>query len=932
MIRIALKKHIIIFISCLLVLAGAGAYFFYQYWHQESMVEAWSLVPESATMVYETDQLLSVWEKTSASPLWENLSAIPDFDTIAMHMEELDSIHNFGFFEDKQVLIGIHVVARKAFDFSYFFKLKNSREYTALRKFLLDFSTRPDTRSESRNYNGFEIHELSSRKSGRRFSYILHENIFAGSFTPFLVEDIIRNIDTEFEQFSFRGANPGVMEMPSLADDEGNLYVNIRKIPLLLSVFTGKEVQENLQPLNHLGQAAFLDANLTDNQILLNGFSTIPDADKAINRTFLGTFQGQDPGEIGIKSYIPERTAALVHMTFSDPVAWQERLHDYQKSYADAILKKSVQYRNIIESSGIDLSSFFRWFRDEAGIAVLESVDLDEPDKILIIGVSDTARVRKACAGLNDGIRLEEKESPYQETFAGYKIAEVQFAEFPAALLGPAALGFDKCFYLFSGDYWIMSNSIRALKRMILDREAENTWNKFILFNRFLETTVDQANLSFIVNTTRAWQFLLRSLSPEWQQFVQQYAEQFRSFEHLAVQFSESESEFYTSIAVDYAGINPQVRNNRQFRTVQQVFYDNPVSTQPFVVRNHKNQGWEVLLQDDSSYFYLTSAGGEILWRDSLDGNIVGEVKQLDFYNNGDLQYLFATEKAVHILDRNGDYVEGYPLYMPEGVKIQYLSLIDYDNSKRYRFLVSDTTGKLWMFNKDRESLEGWTSKLLDTPLATPPEHIRVRNQDFILAVQQDGTINLLNRRGEFYEGFPVSLNSQVKSPVFVAQGSAASSSTITTITTQGEVVAFNLLGDVVRREQLYRPSSKARFALSVDALNKTYVIVRQDESKLGILDKKGTLLFEKSYISPAALSTGMLETQYYNFGAGNELFAITDKIQEFTYLFDAKGSLIKGRPIESKFGVGILFYESEGRYHVYRSYGNEYSIITFAG
>lgn len=926
-----MKKHIIIFIICLLVLLGAGAYFFYQHWHQESTVEVWSLVPESAAMVYETDQLLAVWEKVSASPLWENLSAIPDFDTIAMHMEELDSIHSLEFFADKQVLIGIHVVTRKAFDFSYFFKIENSREHTALRKFLDDFSSRPDIQSESRKYNGFEIYELSNRKSGRRFSYVLHKNIFAGSFTPFLVEDIVRNIDTEFEQFSFRSANSGVMEMPRLADDEGNLYINFHKIPLLLSVFTGKEVQKKLQPLNHLAHAVFLDANLTDNQILLNGFSTVPDADKAAKKTFLGTFQGQQPGGIGIKSYIPERTAALLHMTFSDPMAWQKKLHAYQKSYDDAILQKSVQYRSRLESSGIDVSFFFSLFRDEAGIAVLESVDLDEPHKILIIGVSDTARMRKTCVGLNENIRLEEGELPYQETFAGYNIGEVQFAEFPAALLGPVALGFNKCFYMFTGDYWIMSNSIRALKRMILDREAENTWNKSILFNRFLETTVDQANLSFIVNTTRAWQFLLRSLSPEWQQFAQQYAEQFRSFEHLAVQFSESDSEFYTSIAVNYAGVSPQVRNNRQFRTAQQVFYDNPVSTRPFVVRNHTSQEWEVVLQDDSNYFYLTSAAGEILWRDSLDGSIIGEVQQLDFYNNGNLQYFFATAKAIHILDRNGDYVEGYPLYMPEGVSIQYLSLIDYDNTKRYRFLVSDTTGKLWMFNKDRENLEGWNPKLLDAPLAMPPEHIRIRDQDFILAVQQDGTINLFNRRGELYDGFPVSLNSPVKSPVFIAQGSGASSSTMTTITTQGEVVAFNVLGNVVRREQLYRPSSKARFALSVDALNKTYVIVRQDESKLGILDKKGALLFEKSYMSPAALSMGMLEVQYYNFGAGNDLFAITDKVQEFTYLFDAKGNLIKGRPIESRFGVGILFYESEGQYHIYRSYGNEFSIISFA-
>lgn len=927
-----MKRSVLVFIIGLFVLASVGAYLFYQHWYKEDTVDTWAFVPESAVMVYETDRILPVWQDISASPLWKNLSAIPAYDSIGQYINQLDSLHDLqDFFAGRQVLIGVHVVARDAFDFSYFFKLSNSREYSALKKTLDQFSSKPYIRAETRTYNSFKINELINEKTGRRFSYIVHHNIFAGSFTPFLIEDIVRNIDTGFSEFSFSVANPQALQVPKLTDDEGNLYLNTRKIPLLLSVFTGKDVQQSLQPLAHLAQSMFLDANLSDNQILLNGFSMLPGTENNSEPTLFSTFRGQTPGNIGMVSYIPERTAVFTHMTFSDPVSWQKNLYNYQQSYSDAILKKSLQYRNRLqESEEIDLSNFFQWFKNEIGVLTLESVDIAEPDKLFIVGVNDTARIKRACEQINTVFKPQIGEPPYQEIFAGYQINEIQHTEFPAALIGPVALGFDKCFYLLTEDYWIMANSVRTLKRMILDREAENTWDKSILFNRFLENAVDQANLSYMVNTARAWPILLNSLSPQWKKYAQQYAEQFKSIERLAIQFSENENEFYTSIAMNYAAAEPNVRKNQQFQTVQQVFYDNAVTTKPFVVKNHKSQLWEVVLQDDSNYFYLTSAEGEILWKDSLSGKIVGDVQQIDFFNDGNLQYIFATDNAIHVIDRNGDDVEGYPLYMPEGVSIQYLSVIDYDNSKRYRFLVSDTSGKLWMFNKDRENLEGWNPRLLNTPLSSPPTHLRVRDRDFILAIQQDGTINLLNRKGELYDGFPISLNTSIQSSVFISQSSGLGSSTVTTVTTQGEMVAFNLLGNIVQREQLYRPSAETRFSLCIDALGKTFVVVRKDANRIGVLDRKGTVLFEKSYISPTALTSDMLEVQYYDFGAGNELFAITDKIQDFTYLFDNKGNLIKDRPIESKSGVGVLFYENEGLYRIYRSYANEFSIIAF--
>lgn len=684
-----------------------------------------------------------------------------------------------------------------------------------------------------------------------------------------------------------------------------------------------------VKPLAYLAHAAFLDVELTEQQLLFNGFSTLP-AEAPARATLLHTFRQQTPQDLTIASLVPEGTAMLWHMTFSDPESWQPAFFEYQQHYAQTLSLQHLANRQQIASEGFDFLQFFEALRREVGVLTMESVDVSQPDKLVIAGIGDTAQIAQALEQLHALNLAGNQGRAYAEDFGKYRIREIQLPEFPSTLFGPMASGFAQCFYVYTQGHWVMANSVRTLKRMLLDLEAANTWQRSVAWNRFLESTVDQANLSLIVNTSRAWPLLLSGLSPEWRQFAQQHAEALRRFERIAVQFSRNEEEFYTSIEADYTAQEIAV-TNQQFKTAQQIFLDYPAATKPFVVQNSRSQQWDILVQDDSNYLYLASSSGEVLWKDSLPGPLISNIQQIDFFKDGHLQYVFATEKAVHVIDRNGDAVEGYPLYMAEDIVLEHLAVIDYNNSKNYRFLVADQTGKLWMYNQDRENLEGWNPHVLPAPLATPPVHVRIRDRDFIVAAQRDGTLNLLNRKGQLYDGFPISLNTAINSPVFISQNTKLANSVMTTITAQGELVAFNFLGNTLQREQLYRPTANTRFSLCLDALQKTFLVVRKDADRLGILDREGNVVLEKAYISAAALTSDQLEVQYYDFGAGNRLFAVTDKIQEFTYLFNGKGELLKDRPLESAFGVGVLFFDSEGLYHIYRSYANECSVISFA-
>ena len=142
---------------------------------------------------------------------------------------------------------------------------------------------------------------------------------------------------------------------------------------------------------------------------------------------------------------------------------------------------------------------------------------------------------------------------------------------------------------------------------------------------------------------------------------------------------------------------------------------------QPFVVRSHVDKSLEVLVQDSLNQIHLVSSNGSVLWSMQMDGPLIGELFQVDYYKNGKLQYLFATEGKLHIIDRLGNYVPPFPV-TTQANDIEYLSLVDYDHSRNYRFLITDASGKIWMYDKQGTNLEGWMPKAFAIRCCRPPE------------------------------------------------------------------------------------------------------------------------------------------------------------------------------------------------------------------
>lgn len=239
--------------------------------------------------------------------------------------------------------------------------------------------------------------------------------------------------------------------------------------------------------------------------------------------------------------------------------------------------------------------------------------------------------------------------------------------------------------------------------------------------------------------------------------------------------------------------------------------------------------------------------------------------------------------------------------------------------------MVADPEGNVYMYNKEGENLEGWTPRTVTGKLSVVPGHFRVRGKDFIYAVQENGVVNILNRRGEMVDGFPLKLDDKVSSPLFIDIGADIKHTKLTALTASGKLVSFGLDGKIVNQEQLYKPSAYTVFQLIPESSKRNYIILRQDFRRVAILNRKGEVLFEKDY-----LSDEKMKTQYYYFGSEKQVVAITDTVQDFTYLYDMAGNLINEMPLESGDEVGLMYSESSNSFKVYSVYNQKLSLGAF--
>ena len=150
-----------------------------------------------------------------------------------------------------------------------------------------------------------------------------------------------------------------------------------------------------------------------------------------------------------------------------------------------------------------------------------------------------------------------------------------------------------------------------------------------------------------------------------------------------------------------------------------------------WAVTNHYTKLTECLTQDADDKLCLIGADGMLLWRRPVDGNVVGEVSQIDYYGNGKLQYLLTTDRYLYIIDRLGNDVGPFPVRLPSTAE-SGASHAQYSDGSPMRIFVGCESGPV-LFGPDGQRVEGWKASKPEGAMQDAPRHMVCAGKDYIV-------------------------------------------------------------------------------------------------------------------------------------------------------------------------------------------------------
>lgn len=561
---------------------------------------------------------------------------------------------------------------------------------------------------------------------------------------------------------------------------------------------------------------------------------------------------------------------------------------DEDKSRYDSIIDilpfNTVSYLNI---NSVNENNFFQLnkknkienfsenYELEIGRALIENIKSNKYEEITILKRKQPINFKSIDALLYDGIyKLDDKKLN--------KLVDLENVSNQS-----------EKFFIKKDNYIIISDQINTLLDIRINIEKNNFWTKKLDIKKFKNEMNGTHNLSFVINFSK---------------FSRQNDS---NLNLVSSQMSLIDNKLYLSSNLSEKEVSNIQYSNKN--TLKEFLSKNNFNLKPNIIFNHLNNKPEVIAQDQKNYIYHLSNKLNLIWSDSIE-KINSNVFSIDYYKNNKKQILFSSINKIYSYDRKGNPLIGFPIKNPSESKIEFLNVIDYNRSKRYRLITAHKNGDIYFLDKSGRKLEGWAPMKMEEELVQEPLHARVRGKDYIIILLKNGSLHLKNRKGSNYPGFPIKIKKDFSNKLKIKISNSTSSSEIHLLSDNGTLYKINFNGKIISQKDLFRPDKNSKFKMIEDVTRKSTFIFSYDDNYIYSEDKK--LFYD---------NTDDLEFQYYDLNKNIKYFIITDKKAKKTVFLDQNFNF-KLNAIDNENKISIMDYDNS--LNIYKSINNILSMI----
>jgi len=859
-----LKKALTLILP-LLILAIATIYFFVD--QQSKSIDTWDAIPANAALIVEIDKPDELVKKLeNGNHVWESFLLSKLVKKLQSELSFLDSIqkaNSVSFFLSEPLILSLHTADDKT---------------DAL--FMVDMSTNLTLSNFTKIFNGrFEVNQTGSAsaiylatnvKSAYQFFFYLKNNLFVASANQTLLENSLASLSSKNQTLL---KNPVLTQLRSIAgvNVDAKLYVNYSHFSNLLAGFSQPDLKDRLQWLGTFADWTEVDVILKKDEVLMTGF-TLPGKSEAY---FLNKFTDQQPVELHMFNVLPFNTNQLLWFGFSDftSLLKQEKLETYSKKV------------------NFDLNELLLFFSGEIAVGS-NSVSRKKSyrQNWFLAKVSNKSRVESILRQLSKNTNGE-----YSSNNSGFPIGQINAERLIPGLFGDAFSAVNQNWYTLVGEYLVVGNSKAGIENFIRFYETGKTLDLNENFKLFSDNISKSSNILLFIKPRDFSEKSSAFVNKETFKVIQENEKTLKNLEGMVFQYSTQNGIYFT---------NFYLKNNTNYKEENLALWkaqlDDHISGQPFLVKDHTTGNFNVVVFDQSANIYLVSTDGRILWKKRVDALPESPIYEIDYYKNGKIQYLFNSPDFIYLIDKNGEFVEGYPKKLNPSAT-NGLSLMDYKNNKDYRLVLAQADKRIYNYKINGKQVNGWSKPRTESLVLDKVQRLVANRKDYFLITDSENNISIVNRRGNRRISLKENPDKAKNSIFYVNQTN--SKGIILSTDKNGKLFYISASGKL--EYTVFRDFSESHFFLYEDfngdgAPDFIYL----DGDKLQVFDRFKNILFSYQFDSPISI-----KPEFFQLSKKKKVLGVVADQEKTIYLFDNKGNTLisKGLVGETPFTVGSL-------------------------
>lgn len=905
-----LKKIVIIAVIAVILIGSSIAVYLYLKKEKPYTSNIIDAVPINTSLFFEIHDFVKFSnDLTKKNLLWNEVLKIPIFSDIQNNLNFLDSIIKTdltlsAFFTNRPVTISVNSTGASKFDFLFLMNIPNSSSEDYLKQYISE-KIKNKSLVSTRTYDKVEILDvkITNEKKTVSFSCTFHEGMFVFSFSSILVEDAIRQINSK-ESLNL-DKNYSKVASTAGKNVHGNIYLNYKSFPKLLANLVNTNYSSDVAEFVNYSNWTEFDLNINSNSINMNGFSF----SNNLSNNLLNSLDGQSPESFTVSEILPANTSFFLSLSLSDINLFYDNFQKYlDKNGKLSKHKSDISILN--RKYSFDLEKYFMSNIDKEIALVysdINSLNIRQ-DAYVVFKVKSKS---EAIDGLQEIIKkvskIDDKEfSSYIincdiDSELDYPIFKLPSDNIPAKLFGKIFSGINSDYVTFIDNYMVFGSSERILSKIIHSNILQKTLDKDLYFNSFSENLTSKTNLYFYANISRASGLLTQFMNSDISSEFNKYSEPFQKIQSIAFQISSNKDLFYNNLFINF---NPEY--SEPPRTVWESHLDTITSFKPKLVINHLNDEKEIILQDDNNTLYLINSLGKVLWKKPIGEAILGDIQQIDCFKNKKFQFLFNTKSKLFIVDRNGNFVDRFPVILPSKATAP-LAAFDYENSRDYRIFIPSEDRKIRVFSSNGDIITGWEFEKSETYVRKEIQHFRVEDKDFIV-FNDSLKVYILDRKGLIRVKIKKQFAASPNNCFYIDNATKIKNARLISTDSSGTIMSIDFEGNVetLKLSNFTRNHFFDFQDVNADDRN-DFIFV--DENKLETYQKNKKEIFKYKFEENITL-----KPVYYYFAINDRKIGVSSTKTNEIFLFNSDGRIYEGFPLRGKtlFSIGYIGKSTE--------------------